>query len=453
MNKIKVTAATAMVALFGGTAWLYKRADGKELPQYRTATVTRASIKSTVSATGALSAVRTVQVGTQVSGQLAQIFVDFNDHVKKGQLLARIDPTLQQQAVEDAQAQVERAQATLTQAQDDYNRNKQLLDAKVITAQEFSTVQSNFSVQQATVKSARIALDRAKQNLSYTSIYAPIDGVIVERDVDVGQTVAASLSAPQLFIIANDLSEMQILASVDESDIGVIKEGQPVQFTVQSYPGQTFTGAVKQVRLQSKTQDNVVNYTVVVGVKNDTQKLLPGMTATVTFETGSADNALSVPNAALRVKPTEAMLAAAPNSATRRLGDSVTRQLGDSATRRLGDSAARRLGSSATRQASGSGARSGGSLQQRGAGQGSTAFATLWTLGADGKTVKPIRVRTGLTDGQRTAITARDSTLTEGTQVIIGIGGDATAAATPARTTQSGNPFQPQRGPGGPRGL
>jgi HlyD family secretion protein len=435
MNKIKVTAATAMVALFGGTAWLYKRADGKELPQYRTAAVTRASIKSTVSATGALSAVRTVQVGTQVSGQLAQIFVDFNDHVKKGQLLARIDPTLQQQAVEDAQAQLERAQATLTQAQDDYNRNKQLLDAKVITAQEFSTVQSNFSVQQAMVKSARIALDRAKQNLAYTSIYAPIDGVIVERDVDVGQTVAASLSAPQLFIIANDLSEMQILASVDESDIGVIKDGQPVSFTVQSYPGQTFTGAVQQVRLQSKTQDNVVNYTVVVGVKNDAHKLLPGMTATVVFQTGSADNALSVPNAALRVKPTDAMLAVVQNSATRRLGDSATRRF-----------------DSATRRASGSGARSDGG-QQRGAGPGSTAFATLWTLGADGKTVKPIRVRTGLTDGQRTAITARDSTLTEGTQVIIGIGGDATAAAAPARTTQSANPFQPQRGPGGPRGF
>jgi len=424
-----------MVALFGGTAWLYKRADGKELPQYRTAAVTRASIKSTVSATGALSAVRTVQVGTQVSGQLAQIFVDFNDHVKKGQLLARIDPTLQQQAVEDAQAQLERAQATLTQAQDDYNRNKQLLDAKVITAQEFSTVQSNFSVQQAMVKSARIALDRAKQNLAYTSIYAPIDGVIVERDVDVGQTVAASLSAPQLFIIANDLSEMQILASVDESDIGVIKDGQPVSFTVQSYPGQTFTGAVQQVRLQSKTQDNVVNYTVVVGVKNDAHKLLPGMTATVVFQTGSADNALSVPNAALRVKPTDAMLAVVQNSATRRLGDSATRRF-----------------DSATRRASGSGARSDGG-QQRGAGPGSTAFATLWTLGADGKTVKPIRVRTGLTDGQRTAITARDSTLTEGTQVIIGIGGDATAAAAPARTTQSANPFQPQRGPGGPRGF
>jgi HlyD family secretion protein len=451
MNKIKVTAATAMVALFGGTAWLYKRADGKELPQYRTAPVTRASIKSTVSATGTLSAVRTVQVGTQVSGQVAQLYADFNDHVKKGQLLARIDPTLQQQAVEDAQAQLERAQATLTQAQDDYNRNKQLLDAKVITAQEFSTVQSNFSVQQATVKSAHIALDRAKQNLAYTSIYAPIDGVIVERDVDVGQTVAASLSAPQLFIIANDLSEMQILASVDESDIGVIKDGQPVSFTVQSYPGQTFTGSVEQVRLQSKTQDNVVNYTVVVNVKNDSQKLLPGMTATVTFETGSADNALSVPNAALRVKPTEAMLAAAKTSATRPLGDSATRPLGDSATRRARGTYAPGQG-----QGAGSaGGRSGGAGQQRAAGQGSSGFATLWTLGADGKTVKPIRVRTGLTDGQRTAITTRDSTLTEGTQVIIGVAapGEA-AAATPATNAQSSNPFQPQRGGArGPRGF
>ncbi len=446
MNKIKVTAATAMVALFGGTAWLYKRADGKELPQYRTAPVTRASIKSTVSATGALSAVRTVQVGTQVSGQLAQIYVDFNDHVKKGQLLARIDPTLQQQAVEDAQAQLERAQATLTQAQDDYNRNKQLLDAKVITAQEFSTVQSNFSVQQATVKSARIALDRAKQNLAYTSIYAPIDGVIVERDVDVGQTVAASLSAPQLFIIANDLSEMQILASVDESDIGVIKEGQPASFTVQSYPGETFTGTVQQVRLQSKTQDNVVNYTVVVSVKNDMQKLLPGMTATVVFQTGSADNALSVPNAALRVKPTDAMLATAQVART---GQSTPRDSTQrDSTRRTGGMRAGQSGGAGA----GAGGRSGG--QQRTAGQGSSGFATLWTLGADGRTVKPVRVRTGLTDGQRTAITTRDSTLTEGTQVIIGIAtsGDA-AAATPASNAQSSNPFQPQRRPGGGRGF
>ncbi len=308
MNKIKFTAITVAVAMLGGTTWLYRRADGKEAPSYKTAPIERSTLKSTVSATGALQAVRTVQVGTQVSGQISQIYVDFNDKVKKGELLARIDPTLEEQAVEDAQAQLEKAQAQLTQAQDEYGRDKQLFDAKVITASEFGTDQSNFSVGQATVKSAQIALDRAKQQLAYTSIYSPIDGVIVERNVDVGQTVAASLSAPQLFLIANDMSEMQILASVDESDIGQIKNGQPVQFTVQSYPNQNFTGTVQQVRLQSTTADNVVNYTAVVSVQNPGGKLLPGMTATVQFLTASASNVLAVPNAALRIKPTPEML-------------------------------------------------------------------------------------------------------------------------------------------------
>ena len=170
MNKLKLTAAVVGLGVIAGIAWFYRRAEAKEIPAYRTAPVVRATLKSTVSATGALSAVRTVQVGTQVSGQISAIYVDFNDHVKKGQLLARIDPTLQQQAVEDAQAQVERAEATLTQAQAEFERNQKLFDARVITASEFGTVKSNFAVQQATVKSARIALDRAKQNLAYTSI-------------------------------------------------------------------------------------------------------------------------------------------------------------------------------------------------------------------------------------------------------------------------------------------
>jgi HlyD family secretion protein len=366
--------------------------------------------------------VRTVQVGTQVSGQVARIYVDFNDHVKKGQLLARIDPTLQEQGVQDAQAQVERAQATLTQAQADYDRNKQLLDARVITPSEFDAVQSNFSVQQATVKSANIALDRARQNLAYTSIYAPIDGVIVERNVDVGQTVAASLSAPQLFLIANDLSAMQILASVDESDIGLIKDGQPVQFTVQSYSNQTFSGTVQQVRLQSTTQDNVVNYTVVIAVKNETGKLLPGMTATVQFQTGSADNVLAVPNAALRIKPTADMLAAAGLGAP---------------TTTLRDSTARPA-SGATRPAG----------QTRTSAPRSSSGGTLWTIDSTGK-VKPMRVRTGLTDGQKTEV--QGTALAEGTQVIVSVGGATTASTT--TTTPAANPFQPQRPAGGGRGF
>ena len=433
MNKMKIGAAAVALATLGGTTWFYHRADAKEAPAYRTAAVTRGSLRSTVSATGALQAVRTVQVGTQVSGQIAQIYVDFNDKVRKGQLLARIDPTLQQQAVEDAQAQVEKAQAQLTQAQDEYTRSKALFDARVITASEFGTTQSTFAVQQASVKSAKIALDRAKQNLSYTAIYAPIDGVIVERNVDVGQTVAASLSAPQLFLIANDLSEMQILASVDESDIGQIKEGQPVQFTVQSYPGQSFTGTVKQVRLQSTTAENVVSYTAVVAVKNESGKLLPGMTATVQFQTASADNVLTVPNAALHVTPTPEMLAQI--SAQRKARDSTQ---------------------GAARSSTAPNAQFGGAARGTRSATRSPTDVTIWAVDKDGKTVHPIRVHTGLTDGQKTEVQA--PTLAEGTQVVIGLEAGQTAATTTGRgaTGPSGattNPFQPARPGGGGRGF
>jgi len=432
MSKLKIGVGALALATLGGWTWFYQRAEGKEAVSYHTTPVTRASIKSTVSATGALQAVRTVQVGTQVSGQVAQIYVDFNDKVKKGQLIARIDPTLQQQAVQDAQAQLEKAQAQLKQAQDDYARNKELFDQRVITASEFGTSQSTFNVQTATVKSAQIALDRAKQQLNYTSIHAPIDGVIVERNVDVGQTVAASLSAPQLFLIANDLSEMQILASVDESDIGQIKEGQPVQFTVQSYPGQNFSGTVKQVRLQSTTTDNVVNYTAVVGVDNTSGKLLPGMTATVSFLTADAENVLTVPNAALHITPTAEMLA----QTGMRNGAQAGGQRGADSARVRGGNAAARTGT----------ATAGGSTRRTGNAQTRPTMGVLWTLGPDNKTVKRVRVRVGLTDGQRTEV--QSDSLKEGTPVITSVATDAVATST-GGATQS--PFQPAR-PGGARG-
>ncbi|HTE47652.1 MAG TPA: efflux RND transporter periplasmic adaptor subunit [Gemmatimonadaceae bacterium] len=403
MKTLKFIAIVATVGAVAGTTWFYRRADGAEAPSYRTAALTRGSITSTVSATGTLQAVRTVQVGTQVSGQVAQIYADFNQKVKQGQLLARIDPTLQQQAVQDAQAQLEKAQAQLTQAQDEFTRSKALFDARVITASEFGTTQSTFAVQQASVKSAQIALDRARQNLSYTSIYAPIDGVIVERNVDVGQTVAASLSAPQLFLIANDLSEMQILASVDESDIGQIKEGQTVQFTVQSYPSKRFTGTVKQVRLQSTTTDNVVNYTAVIGVKNDEGNLLPGMTATVKFVTASADNVLSVPNAALRITPTAAMLEQSGEKApVAHTGKAVLRP----------------------------------------------AASLLWVVDK-AETVRAIHVQPGLSDGQKTEVTGDG--ITDGMQVVTSVA-NGQASVTPAGNTPAANPFQPTRPQGGGRG-
>jgi HlyD family secretion protein len=273
---------------------------------YRFEPISRGDIQSKVSAMGTLNAVTTVSVGTQVSGQVSELRVDYNDHVKKGQLLARIDPTLAQQTVVDADANLQKAVAQEGQSQRDYKRNQQLMTDGLIAKSEYELTQSGLDVARANVRSAQVALDRAKQNLAYTSIYAPIDGVVVDRNVQQGQTVAASLSAPQLFLIANDLAHMQILAQVGESDIAQIQQGQKVNFSVQALPNQTFHGIVQQVRLQSTTSDNVVNYTVVIAVDNPQGKLLPGMTAKVDFITKAATDVLKVSNAALRFKPVAA---------------------------------------------------------------------------------------------------------------------------------------------------
>ena len=228
LNK-KLVVLVGLVAVIGVTALLIQHfAFAQRPPAFRFATVERGDIRAVVSATGTLNAVTTVSVGTQVSGQVSALFVDFNDHVKKGQLLARIDPTIAQQGVADAQANLEKLQAQANQASRDQARSLELSSQGLIAHSALEQGDAALQVAQASEKSARIALQRAQQNLSYTSIYAPIDGVVVERNVDVGQTVAASLSAPQLFLIANDLAHMQILAAVDESDIGQIKQGQPV---------------------------------------------------------------------------------------------------------------------------------------------------------------------------------------------------------------------------------
>ncbi len=394
MKKTWIGAALALVVLLVAGLWLHGRADAKAV-QYRTAAVARGDVQATVAATGKLGAVTTVQVGTQVSGQISDIFVDFNDHVKKGELLARIDPTLQKQAVVAAQADLMRNQAQLEQAQGTYDRDAELHDAKVITDTEFDAARFALASARAAVQGSQVNLDKARQNLAYTNIYSPIDGVVVERNVDVGQTVAASLSAPQLFLIANDLRHMQILASVDESDIGQIHEGQAVEFGVQPYPSLRFQGTVKQVRLQSQTTDNVVNYTAVVSVDNPDGKLLPGMTATVDFVTGSATGALTVPSAALRFRPPADVLAKLQGGAAR-------------------------AGSA-----------------------GSTTRGTIWVLDADGA-LAPERVQVGISDGQKTVVTGRS--LTEGATVVLGVLSDAAAASVQA------SPFQPQAGARGPRG-
>lgn len=414
-SKRVITSAVVLALVVAGALWFYRRAQAAGVPAYRFATVQRGEIRSTVSATGSLEAVTTVQIGTQVSGKLSAIYVDFNDRVKKGQLLARIEPTLQQQAVRDAQAGLDAAQSQLELARRENDRNEQLIKERVITAPEYEQTASAYRVAQANLRSAQIALERARENLSYTAIRSPIDGVVVERNVDVGQTVAASLSAPQLFLIAQDLREMRILAAVDESDIGRIATGQPVSFTVSSYPNDTFQGAVRQVRLQSAVTDNVVSYTTVVGVRNPDGKLLPGMTATVRFITDSAVGALLVPNAALRFQPTPEMLAvSAPK------------------------------GSDAPAEGSPDAAPAGTDGRARRAAVGRTdSTATLWHLDAGGR-LTATAVRTGLADGQRTQVEGRG--VEAGMQVIIGTISPGEVAASP-----STNPLQPQAQQRGPR--
>ena len=443
--KMRVTAAVLAASTLGGVLWFHHRADAGTTPSYRLGKVERASVKSTVSATGTLGAVRTVEVGTQVSGQIAALYVDYNSHVKKGQLIARIDPILQEAAVQDAQAGLAKAEAVATQTSLDYDRSKKLHDQQIATDAEFNVAQSAYAQAKASLTSAKINLERARQNLAYTNIYSPIDGVVVERAMDVGQTVAASLSAPKLFVIANDLSRMQILASVDESDIGKIEAGQPVTFTVQSFPDRTFTGAVDQVRLNSTTLNNVVSYTAVVSVSNEDGKLLPGMTASVKLQTASADDVLTVPSTALRFTPPEG---AKTNMPVRKA--------------RTGDSTAASTGAPANNAAGGppAGGFPGGGFpggpggnnaprRPRTTGTQPGSMARVWTVDTEG-TLTPHFVKLGISDGQKTQITSRD--LKEGESIVI-------SALQPGATTASANgttanPLQPQqqqrRGPGGP---
>ncbi|HEX7079229.1 MAG TPA: efflux RND transporter periplasmic adaptor subunit [Candidatus Eisenbacteria bacterium] len=434
-KRIRIISVGAVVVLAAAGFWFSSQRGKVAAGEYRFVAVERGDLEQVVSATGKLNATKTVQVGTQVSGQVAAIYADFNQHVKKGQLIARIDPTLLEQAVRSASADVERAQADYDQAKRDYDRNKGLYDRNVIAASEFDTVKHAFDVADASLKASQVSLERARQNLAYSEIRTPIDGVVVERDVDVGQTVAASLSAPQLFLIAEDLTRMEILVSVDESDIGMIHEGQTVRFTVQAYPSRTFEGTVKQVRLQSTEQENVVNYTVVVGVENTTGLLLPGMTATVDFLVADAHGVLKVSNTAIRFRATPEMLAAvrkggAGDSAWARRAEALPSGTPTDASTRGG-----RRGNGGAGAANGA-ATGGGAAVRGGAGNGPSNRARLWYLDKSGH-LAVLRVRTGVTDGTFTEVEA--DSLREGMQVIAGI---ATGSA-PA-TTGSTNPFQSQ---------
>ena len=307
MKKKFIIPVIILAALLVSSYYLFFTGD-KKSQKYTFAQISRGTINQTITATGTLQAVTTVDVGTQVSGKIARLYVDFNDHVRKGQLLAVIDTTNLVTQVNDGRSNLEKAKAAYHQAQVTDEKNKVLYQKNYISELDYLTSQTNVESALADMKSAQSALDRAITNLGYAYIYAPISGIIQNRAVEAGQTVAASLSAPTLFTIAEDLEQMEILASIDESDIGQIALGQKVDFSVQAYPDKKFWGTVVQKRINSAVVSNVVNYTVVVNADNKDHLLLPGMTATMDFYIQVRDSVLIAPNAALRFTPTDDVL-------------------------------------------------------------------------------------------------------------------------------------------------
>jgi len=403
------------VLLIAAVAWFLTREGSQEKGRYTMTRIDRGDLEAVVSSTGTLDAVTTVEVGTQVSGRIAKIYTDFNKAVKKGDLIAMLDTSSLQMAVSEAESAYEKAKAQLKQSKQDLDRTQYLFKENIKTKNDLEQAQVNYELAVATLKAEQSSLERTRINLGYASIYAPIDGIVISRNVDVGQTVAASFSSPTLFLIANDLEKMQILANVDESDIGQIKEGQEVRFTVQAQPNRTFSGFVNQIRLEPTTVNNVVNYTVVIHVSNQDGLLLPGMTATIDFIVGQSKNVLRVANAALRIKPTEDMLAELKKEFGARMGGRQPAAAG-----------------ATTGQAMAGGGFSGFNAGGNGNGKRPKDIALMWYLDESGK-VKAARVRIGITDGQMTEI--KSDELKEGMDVIksINLTAKEQAASGPPR--------------------
>jgi HlyD family secretion protein len=354
MKKTYLIAGAVVLALAGGGAWWWAQRDGAADVQYRTGKIERGNLLATVSASGAVNPVTQVSVGTQVSGQIKELYVDFNSLVKAGQLIAVIDPETFEYRVRSAQADVDSARATvmtaqanaiasragisraqvdLNEAQRDFDRKQSLVEKQFIaqseadkaralvntTTESLKLAQAQAGVTEAQIKTAQAnvaqreaALAQARIDLQRTRITSPVDGIVIKRAIEKGQTVAASLQAPELFVIAQNLSDMQVDASIDESDVGRIRTGQKATFTVDAFPGQTFEGEVRQVRKAAQNVANVVTYVAVIGFSNVGDRLIPGMTANVRVVTESRDNVLKVPNAALRVRIAGVEPAAAP---------------------------------------------------------------------------------------------------------------------------------------------
>lgn len=303
MNKKKALVIAAVAAIAALAVWLLSGGKKEEKITFDTAAVAPANIMNSITATGTIEPVTSVTVGTQVSGIVSKLFVDYNSVVKKGQVIAELDKTNLMSQLNTAKTQLATAQSQLNYQTANYKRYKTLFEKGLVAADDFDNAKLSYTQAKEQVVSAKEEVQRAQTNLGYATITSPIDGVVLSKSVEEGQTVAASFSTPELFTIAQDLTNMQVVADVDEADIGNVKEGERVTFTVDAYPDDTFKGEVKQVRQEATTTNNVVTYEVVISAPNADLKLKPGLTANVTIYTAERKGVLSVPSKALRFTP------------------------------------------------------------------------------------------------------------------------------------------------------
>ncbi|MEA2602609.1 MAG: HlyD family secretion protein [Acidobacteriota bacterium] len=451
-----VLVAGVLVALF-----FFRRGKDDGGGGYRTEVIDRGSVTMTVSATGTVSPVTTVQVGSQVSGIVAKLYADFNSQVKKGQLLAELDPTPLLQQVEQRQADVTKSQVEVSNQQIVYGRQKRLAAAGLIAQADLDAAKAGYDAARAQLNLSKASLRQAQTNLGYTKIYSPIDGQVVARQYDIGQTVAASFQAPTLFTIAQDLTKMQVQADVDQSDIGQIKAGEVARFTVDAYPDQEFRGQISQVRLNATVTQNVITYPVIIEVPNPEGKLRPSMTANVTVEVATVRDVLRVPNAALRFKPAGQEAAATPGGSQGARG--AGRRSGGTTSGGGGTTA----GGGAPSGAAGGGAAGGGSFERSvadrsagglgsavpgggrrgGRGQGQTVYVLSEV---DKKTeLRPVRLRTGISDGHYTEVVrVYSGTLNPGDKVVTGMA-TVKVEQSPGQTNPLGG--RPPGGGGGRR--
>ena len=383
MKNKKIWIGVGLVALIAIVAWLMSGGKKEEKVSFETSKVERQDIHTSITATGTIEPVTSVTVGTQVSGIVSKLYVDYNSIVKKGQVIAELDKTNLTSELKTAQANLSSAQSTLNYETTNYNRYKTLYEKGLVSADDYENARLSYDKARQQVATSRESVQKAQTNLSYATITSPIDGVVLSKSVEEGQTVAASFNTPELFTIAKDLTDMRVIADIDEADIGGVKEGQRVTFTVDAFPDDKFEGRVTQVRQEATTTSNVVTYEVVISAPNADLKLKPGLTANVTIFTLEKNDILAVPSKALRFMPNEAIL---------QKGQTI---------------------------------------------EDTEAPTKVWTLECN--TFKAHKVETGTTNGMLTEIV---SGISEGTEVLVDF--SFNGSESPEGEQQASNPFMPR---------